>query len=132
MSLLVLGLSAGGSRRGRLLPVFAFFLCTQFSQFVISQTVPATPTPQPVPPTSVPELVHLKDYSKPRPSLPNILQPYRAQELPASQMANSPRIDSLMRNGKIYLSIDDAVAYTLTGALPAPGTVCPQNGTPFP
>jgi pimeloyl-ACP methyl ester carboxylesterase len=29
-------------------------------------------------------------------------------------------------------AIDDAVTYTLTGALPAPGTVCPQNGTPFP
>jgi hypothetical protein len=28
--------------------------------------------------------------------------------------------------------IDDAVNYTLTGALPAPGTVCQQNGTPFP
>jgi pimeloyl-ACP methyl ester carboxylesterase len=29
-------------------------------------------------------------------------------------------------------AIDDAVTYTLTGALPAPGTVCQQNGTPFP
>jgi pimeloyl-ACP methyl ester carboxylesterase len=29
-------------------------------------------------------------------------------------------------------AINDAVTYTLTGALPAPGTVCPQNGTPFP
>jgi hypothetical protein len=29
-------------------------------------------------------------------------------------------------------AIDDAVNYTLTGAPPAPGTVCQQNGTPFP
>ena len=29
-------------------------------------------------------------------------------------------------------AVDDAVAYTLTGALSAPGTVCPQNVTPFP
>ena len=29
-------------------------------------------------------------------------------------------------------AINDAIAYTLTGALPAPGTVCQQNGTPFP
>jgi hypothetical protein len=28
-------------------------------------------------------------------------------------------------------AIDDVVAYTLTGALPAPGTVCQQNGTPY-
>ena len=29
-------------------------------------------------------------------------------------------------------AIDDAVDYTLTGALPAPGTVCQQNTNPFP
>jgi len=29
-------------------------------------------------------------------------------------------------------AIDYAVTYTLTGALPAPGTVCQQNATPFP
>jgi hypothetical protein len=29
-------------------------------------------------------------------------------------------------------AINDAVSYTLTGALPPPGTVCPQDGTPFP
>jgi len=29
-------------------------------------------------------------------------------------------------------AIDDLVQYTLTGALPAPGTVCQENGTPFP
>jgi pimeloyl-ACP methyl ester carboxylesterase len=29
-------------------------------------------------------------------------------------------------------AVDDVVRYTLTGALPAPGTVCQQNGTPFP
>jgi hypothetical protein len=29
-------------------------------------------------------------------------------------------------------AVNDVVRYTLTGALPAPGTVCQQNGTPFP
>ena len=29
-------------------------------------------------------------------------------------------------------AINDVVQYTVTGALPAPGTVCQQNGTPFP
>jgi pimeloyl-ACP methyl ester carboxylesterase len=29
-------------------------------------------------------------------------------------------------------ALEDAVQYTLTGALPAPGTVCPQSVTPFP
>jgi pimeloyl-ACP methyl ester carboxylesterase len=29
-------------------------------------------------------------------------------------------------------AVNDVVRYTLTGALPAPGAVCQQNGTPFP
>ena len=35
-------------------------------------------------------------------------------------------------NNPSTCAINDAVTYTLTGALPAPGTVCQQNGTPFP
>ncbi len=117
MSLLVLGSPAAGTRRTRLLPALAFFFCAQFPRFLCAQAVPAAPTPQPAPITSTPELVHLKDYSKPRSSFPNILQPYRAQELPDPQLANSPRIDALMKDGKLYLSIDDAVALTLENNL---------------
>ena len=64
-----------------------------------------------------PQLVHLQDYSKPRSAFPHVLQPYRAQEIAQPNLANSPRIDSLMRDGKIYLSIDDAVALTLENNL---------------
>jgi outer membrane protein len=48
---------------------------------------------------------------------PHLLQPYRPQELAQPNLANSPRIDSLMRDGKIYLSIDDAVALALENNL---------------
>jgi len=61
--------------------------------------------------------VHLQDYSKPRSALPRILQPYQAQEVAQPDLGNSPRIDALMRDGKIYLSIDDAVALTLENNL---------------
>jgi outer membrane protein TolC len=46
-----------------------------------------------------------------------VLQPYRPQELAKPNLNNSPRIDSLMRDGKIYLSIDDAVALALENNL---------------
>ena len=46
-----------------------------------------------------------------------MLQPYKPQELAQPNLSNSPRIDSLMRDGKIYLSIDDAVALTLENNL---------------
>ena len=77
-----------------------------------SQTAPpATPLPE------QPQAIHLKDYSQPRSAFPHLLQPYTPQELPQPKLSNSSRIDSLMRDGKIYLSIDDAVALALENNL---------------
>jgi outer membrane protein TolC len=76
-----------------------------------ASTTPATPEP------AQPVAVHLKDYSKPRSAFPNLLQPYKGEDLPQPSLGNSPRIDSLMRDGRIYLSIDDAVALTLENNL---------------
>jgi outer membrane protein len=69
---------------------------------------PAAPQPEPI---------HLKDYSVPRSPFPNLFKPYEAQEIAQPNLANSTRIDSLMREGKIYLSIDDAVALALENNL---------------
>ena len=79
------------------------------------QTPPPTPPSAPTPAPAA--AVNLKDYSKPRSAFPNIVQPYKSQELPQPNLGNSPRIDSLMRDGQIYLSIDDAVALTLENNL---------------
>jgi outer membrane protein TolC len=76
-----------------------------------SQATPSAPQP------AQPDLVNLKDYSQPRSAFPRVLQPYMPQALGQPNLANSPRIDSLMRDGKIYLSIDDAVALTLENNL---------------
>src|SRR5215471_3008524 len=77
-----------------------------------SQATPPA-APQPV----QPERVHLPNYSVPRSAFPNVLQPYEPRPLAPPDLGNSPRIDSLMRDGKIYLSIDDAVALTLENNL---------------
>ena len=82
-----------------------------------AQEVPAAPAPQAAPVPAQPQLVHLQDYSRPPSAFPHILQPYRPQELPQPNLSNSPRIDSLMHDGKIYLSMDDAVALTLENNL---------------
>lgn len=63
------------------------------------------------------ETVHLRDYSVPRSAFPNFFQPYKARPLEFSNLGNSPRIDTLMRDGKVYLSIDDAVALALENNL---------------
>jgi outer membrane protein TolC len=69
------------------------------------------------PQAAAPEQVHLKDYSVPRSAFPQVLQPYMPRPVGEPNLANSPRIDSLMRDGKIYLSIDDAVALALENNL---------------
>jgi outer membrane protein len=84
------------------------------------QATPAAPSqamPPSAPQPAGPELVHLKDYSVPSKAFPNVLLPYKSQDLPQLNLGNSPRIDSLMHDGKIYLSINDAVALTLENNL---------------
>ncbi|MGH9515158.1 MAG: TolC family protein [Terriglobales bacterium] len=58
-----------------------------------------------------------KDYSKSVKPFPSVLAPYKAREVPDADLANTPRIDQLMRDGKIYLSMDDAVALALENNL---------------
>jgi outer membrane protein TolC len=82
------------------------------------QAAPAQPQSiAPAPQPAQAETVHLRDYSVPRSAFPRVLQPYTARPLEFSNLGNSPRIDSLMREGKIYLSIDDAVALGLENNL---------------
>jgi outer membrane protein len=81
----------------------------------------AAPTSQSAPPAAPepaqPQPVHLRDYSIPRSAFPRVLQPYRPEAVPQPTLGNSARIDSLMRDGKIYLSINDAVALALENNL---------------
>ncbi len=77
---------------------------------------PSAPQP-PAPQAAKAQPFHLEDYSKPRSAFPHILQPYMPRPVDQPNLGNSPRIDTLMHDGKIYLSIDDAVALTLENNL---------------
>jgi outer membrane protein TolC len=100
-----------------MMTAFAVLACTQLQPLLCAQDVPAAPMPQTAPAPAQPQAVHLQDYSRPRSAFPHFLQPYRSQQIAQPNLGNSPRIDSLMRDGKIYLSIDDAVALTLENNL---------------
>src|SRR5437588_1051732 len=102
---------------GTLLSALCIFAGIQLSPILRAQDVPAAPAPQNNSAPAQPEAVHLQDYSQSRKAFPHLLQPYLPQELPQPNLGNSPRIDSLMRDGKIYLSIDDAVALALENNL---------------
>jgi len=47
----------------------------------------------------------------------NPLDTYRGTELPAASLANSPRVEQLIRGGKMYLSLDDAILLALENNL---------------
>jgi outer membrane protein len=117
MRLLLHRICAANRRSTLLLAAFAVLACLQAQPLVHAQDVPPAPTPQPAPVAAQPQAVHLKDYSKPHAAFPHFLRPYEAQEVAQPNLGNSPRIDSLLRDGKIYLSIDDAVALALENNL---------------
>ncbi len=64
-----------------------------------------------------PQQFVVSDYTKPHSHFPNPIAPYRSQTLPAPDLSNTSRIDTLMRDGKLYLSINDAVALALENNL---------------
>jgi outer membrane protein len=117
MSLLLLRMNAANQRPAMLLTALAIIAGTQLPLLLCAQDVPATPAPQTASAPAQPQAVHLQDYSRPRSAFPHFLQPYQPQQVAQPNLGNSPRIDSLMRDGKIYLSIDDAVALALENNL---------------
>jgi outer membrane protein len=57
------------------------------------------------------------DYSKSVSQFPNVVGPYIPRRVAEPNFANSARIDQLMKNGTIYLSLDDAIALALENNL---------------
>ncbi len=57
------------------------------------------------------------NYAKPVAQFPNLVGPYTPRHVPQPNFANSARIDQLMKDGKIYLSLDDAIALALENNL---------------
>ena len=54
-----------------------------------------------------------KDYTRLHPMFPNPLKMYTATNVPLPRLGNTPRLDQLLRDGKIYLSLSDAVVLAL-------------------
>jgi outer membrane protein len=53
------------------------------------------------------------DYTKPKSHLWNPIAPYTSTNVPELQLGNTPKLDSLLQDGKIYLSLADAITLTL-------------------
>jgi len=55
----------------------------------------------------------VEDYTKAHSHFPNLIAPYKPHSIPAPNLTNTPRIELLLQNGKLMLSMDDAVALAL-------------------
>jgi outer membrane protein len=79
-----------------------------------AQEPPAAPTPQNTPETRpVPTL----NYTQPVSHFPNPVGPYTPRHVDPPNLANTARIDQLMHDGKLYLSLNDAIALALENNL---------------
>ena len=107
------------------MPFARFALITRFaasaSMFVMltlscwaQESGVAAPTPQASSDKALPVL----NYAKPASHFPNPIAPYVPRHLPAPNLSNTARIDQLMHDGKLYLSLNDAIALALRTRAP--------------
>jgi outer membrane protein len=58
-----------------------------------------------------------EDLTKGASAFPNVLAPYKAHSIPEPNLSNSARINSLIQNGSVMLSLDDAITLALENNL---------------
>jgi outer membrane protein len=91
----------------------AFALIAALSVPASAQT-PAPAQPEAALPQSPqPQRFELENYSRGRSYFPNFFAPYEARHVPPINLTNSARLDQLLHDGKLMLSMDDAVALAL-------------------
>src|SRR5579864_9030950 len=78
--------------------------------------LPQAPQPAPAAAPQSQQYVPV-DYSKPRSQFPNVIAPYKPGYVPPPNLNNTDRVQQLMRDGKIMLSMNDAVALALENNL---------------
>jgi len=77
---------------------------------------PNAPMPNAPQPRKLPQPTHM-DYSKPTPFFPNPFARYVPRDVPPPVLVNVPRLRELVQNGKIMLSMNDAIAIALADNL---------------
>lgn len=95
-----------------------------------SQTAPEAPAPAASSTATPPPTLAQQDqqarlaaiapqqpFNVPMPHSYNPLARYRASTAPPLNLANSPRLENLIRNGKIYVSLNDAIALAIENNL---------------
>ncbi len=93
----------------------ASLVAASFAQDAATQNPPQAPTPQAD--NDLTRHLPTMQLASPSSHFPNPIAPYTAHHLADPNLRNTSRIDSLMRDGKLYLSLEDAIALTLENNL---------------
>jgi len=89
----------------------------------VSPTFAQEPTPAPAPQTSAKGSVPISlgvskyDYTRSPKAFPTIFAPYRSTYVEPGVLANSPRLEQLIHNGKLELSLQDAIALAIENSM---------------
>src|SRR5882762_10401110 len=80
------------------------------------ESIPQAPSAS-QPASAQPQPFRVGDYAKGNSHFPNPIRPYLGRSVPLPNLTNTPRIDQLMVNGKLMLSMNDAIALALENNL---------------
>src|SRR5271165_1593037 len=99
-------------------PLLATLLC---SLLVSAQGQTATPAPSTTAQATVPNTpVQAHIQTPPQLAMPHSWEPFGAylpSTVPEPQLTNSPRLDQLIRDGKLYISLTDAISLAIENNL---------------
>ena len=101
-------------------PMLALLLSAQLVSAQAQQEAPNAPTPQPAPASSPTPPAPLSIRTPSNLAIPHSNDPFKAYApslVPKPDLANSPRLQQLMRDGKLYISLQDAIDLALENNL---------------
>jgi outer membrane protein len=110
-------------KTSRLRPLLAAILAVITATAPVSPTFAQEPTPAPAPQPSAKGGVPISlgvskhDYTRAPKAFPTIFAPYRSTYVEPGVLANSPRLEQLIHNGKLELSLQDAIALALENSM---------------
>ena len=114
--LLALSATAQQANNGLSMAPVASATETSSQAAVQNASQPGAQVPSAPEPKKLPQPTHV-DYSKPSPLLPNPFARYIPRDVPPPVFTNTPRVRELVQNGKIMLSMNDAIGIALADNL---------------
>ena len=82
-----------------------------------SRSMPQAPSAAQPSATAQPQPFKVGEYVKGQSHFPNPIAPYQGRKVELPSLTNAPRLEQLMQNGKLMLSMNDAIALALENNL---------------